>query len=198
MNTKVLFVTIILTFPILVQGQKYEMEVQLSDIEDALNTAGIEISKFDFGEIREGHRLIFYLEEIIHDTIYKSYEFPASGINSTNNGKNAIKIITKRNSYNSESFIINFIFPKGENKKIIKIHEEYQTTHIWKKVEEGEVIFYAKTPMLLYGSMWEDKAPDGRTIYRLCMDTYISRDLSNDDLEKINHMFLLSYKIIKS
>ena len=141
MNTKVLFVTIILTFPILVQGQKYEMEVQLSDIEDALNTAGIEISKFDFGEIREGHRLIFYLEEIIH--------------------------------------------------------EEYQTTHIWKKVEEGEVIFYAKTPLLLYGSMWEDKAPDGRTIYRLCMDTYISRDLSNDDLEKINHMFLLSYKIIK-
>jgi hypothetical protein len=49
----------------------------------------------------------------------------------------------------------------------------------------------------MYGSMWEDELPDGRKIKRFCWGATLKRDMSNEELDNIQDMFVISYKLTK-
>ncbi len=69
MKLKTLSLTILLAFSSLLLAQNLDKEIRVQDIEDALETAGFNIYKYDFGKIQEGHFLLIYIDEIIQDTI---------------------------------------------------------------------------------------------------------------------------------
>jgi hypothetical protein len=108
-----------------------------------------------------------------------------------------MKIIARRDDNKSESFIVKFLFPTMMAQSSIEIHEEYRSEHIWKAFEEGEVVYEEKVPILMYGSMWEDELPDGRKIKRFCWGATLKRDMSNEELDNIQDMFVISYKLTK-
>jgi hypothetical protein len=197
MKPKALIVFILITLSPFVTAQKLENELQLADIKDALEMTGLHIYKYDFGNIEPGYLLTFYIEEIIKDTVFDSKELRFMPVEEGSGKENIMKIIAKRDDYKSESFIIKFVFPTMMYQSPVKLHEDYRIEHIWKAFEEGDLFYERKTPLLLYGSMWEDELPDGMKVKRFCWDTTLKRDMSNEELENIEHMFVIGYELTK-
>jgi len=195
MKPKILIVAILITIAPFIKAQKLDNELQLDDVKDALEMAGFNIFKFDFGNIKPGHSLTVYIEEIIQDTVYNSKELRFMPVKEGSGKENIMKIIARRDDYTSESFIIKFFFPTMINQSSVDIHEDYRTVHIWKPFEEGELVYGEKTPILMYGSMWEVEFPNGVKVKKFCWGTTLKRDMSNEELDNIEHMFLISYKL---
>lgn len=197
MKPKILLVTFLFATTSLITAQKLDNNLQIEDVKDALEMAGFNIFKYDFGNIEPGHLLTVYIEELIHDTVFNSKEFRFMTVKEGSGKENIMKIIARQNDYKSESFIVKFLFPTMMNQSPVEIHEDYRSEHIWKAFEEGEVVYEEKIPILMYGSMWEDELPSGMKIKRFCWGTTLKRDMSNEELDSIEHMFVISYKLTK-
>jgi hypothetical protein len=197
MKIRILITASLISIFSLVTAQKLDNELQIEDVKDALEIAGFNIFKYDFGNIEPGFLLKVYIEERIQDTVFNSKEFMFLPVQEGSGKENIMKIIARRDDNISESFIVKFLFPTMMSQSPIEIHEDYRSEHIWIAFEEGEVVYEEKVPILMYGSMWEDELPDGRKIKRFCWGATLKRDMSNEELDNIEHMFVISYILTK-
>lgn len=197
MKLRILITAILTSISALLAAQKLDNDLQIEDVKDALEIAGFKIFKYDFGNIEPGYFLTVYIEELIQDTVFNSKEFMFLPVQEGSGKENIMKIIAQRDDNISKSFIVKFLFPTMMAQSRIEIHEDYRTEHIWLAFEEGEVAYEEKVPILLYGSTWEDELPDGRKIKRFCWGATLKRDMSNEELDNIEDMFVISYKLTK-
>jgi hypothetical protein len=197
MKPRILIVTLLISISTFITAQKRDNDLKIEDVKNALEMAGFNIYKYDFGNIESGHLLTVYIEELIQDTVFNSKEMRFMPVQEGSGKENIMKIIARQDDSESESFIIKFLFPTMMNQSPIEIHEDYRSEHIWMPFEEGEVVYEEKIPILMYGAMWEDELPSGMKIKRFCWGTTLKRDMSNEELDNIEHMFVISYELTK-
>ena len=197
MKLRILTIAFLISISSLLAAQKIDNNLHSEDLKEALELAGLNIYKFDFGNIEPGYLLTVFIEELIHDTVFNSKEFMFMPAQEGSGKENIMRIIARRDDNETESFTIKFLFPTGIAQSPIEIHEDYRSEHIWMAFEEGEAVYEEKVPILMYGTMWEDELPDGTKINRFCWGTTLKRDMSNEELDNIKDMFIISYKLSK-
>lgn len=193
MKLKSFFCSLFLLSFLISNSQDIIRDYNSRDIEAALKLIGIEIFKFDFGASENGFNLIIYLDEIAYDSIISNQTF-SFGQWRNDLTEKELKIIPKITNYNDSVYWCNIIHPNAHILLRFDISEEFRRAHHWMIIEQDEIIYDKKTPLLFYGMAWEDYFNDQK-IMRFCWGENITRGMDNVSLKNIDHMVLISYEL---
>jgi len=193
MKIKLVIIFSLLIFPHLTKSQERIEDLNTKDINDAIEMLGVDIFKFNFDPIQNDYRLKIYLEEIAKDSVInrKVKNFGQWGNDSKHK---RLKIISNTKKDSVATFKL--LHPNMEIMTRFNIKPTYRKAHYWKPIKQNELNYSGKTPLIFYGMSWEDEY-NGQKIRRFCWRNEIARKMENDNLDKIEHMILISYELEK-
>jgi len=195
MKFKLLLIILILPFSFIAKSQNIQKELSQSDIKKALKIKGLEIFKFNFDSVDTDYNLTVHIDEISKDSILKTEVRHFYSWQKDSKKKN-LSIITNKNRHSPATSYINFIHPNIESTIRFDFSEKFNREHIWRSIKPGKIVYNKKVPLLFYGMMWEDSYK-GQKIYRFCWGEDITRKMDNENLNKVEHMLLISYELKK-
>ncbi|KJF42931.1 DUF5041 domain-containing protein [Draconibacterium sediminis] len=186
-------IVFICLIPALSFAQKSISELNSKDLRASLKLLGVEVFKYDFSDAEPNCGLTIYIEEYNKDSLLSSHPFNF-GLWDKDLGEKEFELIAKVSSDTTQTYWLNLIHPKMQVKDRINVAPEFRNAHYWMEIEEGELEYDKKIPLLFYGQAWEDEI-QGMKIRRFCWGQAIGRDMKNENLEKIEHMVLISYEL---
>ncbi|MFN7118456.1 MAG: hypothetical protein ACK4TA_16785 [Saprospiraceae bacterium] len=171
---------------------------------DILQFAGVELFQFNFNNIPLDKTLLVYVKEYfnqnnIHiDTIFNAettfYDF-TSDTTWQKTPIETIGIYTQREFETAENLYLQVrISGVIGAKRKIKIRPEFNELHSWRPIESTSIELNKETPLLLYGASWDDIL-NGIKVKRFCTAGTLQTDLSDPEILKIPHYYLICVKI---
>lgn len=193
MKMKIIICFFLLIFPNLTKSQELIEDLNTKDLNDAIEMLGIDIFKFNFDSIENDYGLKIYLEEIAKDSVIKQ-QVKNFGPWDNESKHKRLKIIseTKKDSVVK----IKLLHPNMEIMPKFDIKPVYRKAHFWEPIKQNGLNYDEKTPLIFYGMSWEDEYK-GKKIRRFCWGEKITRKMDNENLDKIEHMILISYELVK-
>ena len=196
MNRIILSLIVIKLLITNVYSQNLLNDYKQDDYKAALELLGVNIYKFSFENIKDNYDIKIIVDEVTPDSIIFSKQFHFNPFKIEETQFNEIKIISKRESYTSETLWLKIMHPNQHTLARFDINEIYRVSHLWREFKEGELEYEKKVPILLYGTAWEVEYPNGVKLMKFCPNE-LKRDLSNEELKKMKHYFIISYELTK-
>jgi len=196
MNRIILSLIVIKLLITNVYSQNLLNDYKQDDYKASLELLGVNIYKFSFENIKDNYDIKIIVDEVTPDSIIFSKQFHFNPFKIEETQFNEIKIISKRESYTSETLWLKIMHPNQHTLARFDINEIYRVSHLWREFKEGELEYEKKVPILLYGTAWEVEYPNGVKLMKFCPNE-LKRDLSNEELKKMKHYFIISYELTK-
>ena len=187
--------------------------IAMEDINAILQTLNIDVYKFGVNlPDSNKYEVCLYLEEyaekeLINKNIIWCTSSPYRTFKKgqmTSQPFDGARFIIKNNK---TEFLINIRMGDfGHPEYKIKIDSTYSNRHLPRRFKiMNTTLSEGKTPLVLIGSFWETKLPDGKKmpdgsskIFRFCMENELSPDFSNEAFEKMPHHYIIGVNVKKT
>ena len=193
MKIKLVIIFSLLIFPYITKSQERIENINTKELNDAIEMLGVDIFKFSFDSIENDYGLKLYLEEITKDSVITRV---VKNFGQWKNGSKHKKLKIISNTKKDSVAAIKLLHPNMEIMTKFDIKSIYRNAHYWKPIKQNGLNYDEKTPLIFYGMSWEDEY-EGKKIRRFCWGDEITRKMDNENLDKIEHMILISYKLVK-
>ena len=178
----------------LTKSQELMKQVNTDDVKNALEMLGVNIFKYDFSHVENDCQLKMYYEEFAGDSVISQKVWNFYNWEKDEQPK-TLKIIASTANKDGK-YEIRTIHPNATRTYTFDIIEKYREPHYWKTIKQEYLVYNKKTPLVFYGMSWEEELR-GKKVRRFCWRTEITREMDNKQLEKVEHMILISYQLNK-